>query len=144
MSPAEILKAYEQGKERRYKLLFAVNGGAFAIAKLVADESSPDLGDLALWQISIGMILFTTLMVVDIFFFGQNMHRQDENLFRWPGKLILFMLGLLICTGWFMVSINRLGKVGGITLGLVYVGSFVLAFFVERLGARKKPIATIR
>ena len=138
MSPADILKAYEQGKERRYKLLFAVNGGAFAIAKLVADESSPDLGDLALWQISIGMILFTTLMVVDIFFFGQNMHRKDRDLFRPPGKLILFALGLLICTGWFMVSNKHLGVAWGISLGLVYVGSCALAFLVERLGAKGK------
>jgi hypothetical protein len=27
-------RAYEDGKHRRYELLFAVNGGAFAIAKL--------------------------------------------------------------------------------------------------------------
>jgi hypothetical protein len=30
-----VAKAYEAGKDRRYKLLFAVNGGAFIIAKLL-------------------------------------------------------------------------------------------------------------
>jgi hypothetical protein len=36
----ESFKAYEDGKHRRYNLLFAVNGGAFAVAKLFADEKA--------------------------------------------------------------------------------------------------------
>jgi hypothetical protein len=32
---SDVNKAYEDGKHRRYGLLFAVNGGAFAIARLL-------------------------------------------------------------------------------------------------------------
>jgi hypothetical protein len=34
----EASELYENGKHRRYSLLFSVNGGAFAIAKLVCGE----------------------------------------------------------------------------------------------------------
>jgi hypothetical protein len=32
------LEIYEEGNDRRYELLFAVNGGVFIIAKLFADK----------------------------------------------------------------------------------------------------------
>ena len=34
----DALELYENGKHRRYSLLFSVNGGAFAIAKILADK----------------------------------------------------------------------------------------------------------
>jgi hypothetical protein len=34
---SENFKAYENGKHRRYNLLFSVNSGAFAVAKLFTD-----------------------------------------------------------------------------------------------------------
>jgi hypothetical protein len=34
----DILELYEQGKHRRCALLFSVNGGAFAIGKLLVGE----------------------------------------------------------------------------------------------------------
>jgi hypothetical protein len=36
----DIFRAYEEGKHRRYNLLFAVNGGAFAVAKLLSVPAS--------------------------------------------------------------------------------------------------------
>ena len=108
--------AYEAGKHRRYNLLFAVNGGAFAVAKLLsAPKACEVLGGLSLWQLSVGMILFTILMVIDIFFFGQNMRSTlpkdavDPNgktvaIFGTPGKAVLILIGILICGGWFLAA----------------------------------------
>jgi hypothetical protein len=36
----DSFKYYEDGKHRRYSLLFAVNGGAFAIAKVFAEKNA--------------------------------------------------------------------------------------------------------
>jgi hypothetical protein len=109
-------KDYEAGKHRRYGLLFSVNGGAFAIAKLLADESSANvLGGLTLEDLSLGMILFTVLMVIDIFLFGQNLRSTlpadafepdglTVPLFGTPGKWVLVLIGLLICAGWYLAA----------------------------------------
>ena|SRR5215475_2867514 len=102
----ESFKLYEDGKHRRYSLLFAVNGGAFTIAKLFAEKNAAAvLGNLSLERLSFGMILFTVVMVVDIFMFGQKI--RDAYLpdaFGWQGKIVLSLLGILICAGWFLVS----------------------------------------
>jgi len=102
----ESFKAYEDGKHRRYSLLFAVNGGAFAVAKLFADSHTSNvLGSLTLRQLSIGMILFTVVMVLDIYMFGEKMRTQYlPDTFSWQGKTVLLLLGLLICAGWFLVA----------------------------------------
>src|SRR5437762_1952081 len=44
----ESFKTYEEGKHRRYTLLFAVNGGAFALAKFIADKVAQSMGGLKL------------------------------------------------------------------------------------------------
>src|SRR5260370_7817417 len=75
MSKALSLKTkfsfYEKGKHRRYTLLFSVNGGAFAVAKLLvgAEGKSTVLGQLTLPELSWGMILFTVIMIPDIYAF---------------------------------------------------------------------------
>ncbi len=85
---AEVTKAYEDGKDRRYKLLFAVNGAAFTIVKWLAGErdSSAFLGSLDLWHIGVGMALFTLAMVADIDAFGLKMRKKGvqkgENLYQ--------------------------------------------------------------
>ena len=119
LSSADILRVYEEGKHRRYNLLFAVNGGAFAIANLFVDlhkpmavlegEPSAVLGELTLGQISLGMALFTIVMIVDIFFFGQSMRRRMRELFGLQGKLVLTSIGWLIAAGWTVVSFGVLG-----------------------------------
>jgi hypothetical protein len=81
---SESFKAYEKGKHRRYNLLFAVNGGAFAVAKLFAQQKAWVLGSLTLPQLGIGMTLFTIVMVLDIFMFGQKMRRDHlPQAFGW-------------------------------------------------------------
>ena len=102
----ESFKAYEDGKHRRYQLLFTVNGGAFAVAKLfVGKDASNVLGSLTLRQLAIAMVLFTVVMSTDIFMFGKKM--RDTYLpdaFSWQGKLVLILLGLIICVGWGLVA----------------------------------------
>src|SRR3954463_2812120 len=102
----ESFKSYEDGKHRRYSLLFTVNGGAFAVAKLFTDPKTANvLGSLTLRQLSIGMILFTIVLVLDIYMFGEKMRTHYlPDAFSWQGKSVLLLLGILICTGWFLVA----------------------------------------
>jgi len=114
ISLKDKLSLYEDGKHRRYTLLFSVNGGAFAIAKLlVGAEGKPAivLGQLTLPELSWGMILFTIIMVADIYAFGDKM-RKDFSLkvFASIGKLVLISIGLLICGGWFLVAHAPFGR----------------------------------
>jgi hypothetical protein len=96
---------YEEGKKRRYNLLFSVNGGAFAIAKLLKDSGTAVLGDLSLAHLAIGMGMFTILMVWDIYAFGEKMHKQlKEEVFGAEGRAVLILLGILIVLGWFLVA----------------------------------------
>lgn len=108
ISLKDKLTLYEDGKHRRYTLLFSVNGGAFAIAKLlVGAEGNPAtvLGQLTLPELSWGMILFTVIMVADICAFGyRTRHAFAIDVFDWRGKLVLISIGLLICCGWFLVG----------------------------------------
>jgi hypothetical protein len=99
---------YEAGKKRRYDLLFAVNGGAFAIAQLLNNSSDKALGGLSLSDLAIGMAIFTILMTYDIYAFGEKM--RDRHLpgevFGPAGKAVLRLIGLLIVSGWLLVAIN--------------------------------------
>jgi hypothetical protein len=110
MNTKEAFELYESGKHRRYSLLFAVNGGAFAIAKLLAGEVAGAglvLGGLRLWQLSLGMALFTAVMVWDIFEFGRKM--RDTYLpdaFGRQGRIVLLLLGALMCLGWLLVGLG--------------------------------------
>ena len=111
LSLKDAFDLYENGKHRRYSLLFSVNGGAFAIAKLLvgaAEKPGVVLGALNLPELSAGMVIFTAVMVADIFVFGQKM--QDQHLsaaFRWQGKLVLLLLGLLLCAGWLLAGFGN-------------------------------------
>jgi hypothetical protein len=61
ISLKDKLTLYEDGKHRRYSLLFSVNGGAFAVAKLLVGaegKTTTVLGRLTLPELSWGMILY--------------------------------------------------------------------------------------
>ena len=105
-SVPESFRTYEDGKHRRYSLLFAVNGGAFAVAKLFAEGKTVSvLGNLTLRELSVGMILFTVVMTLDIFMFGEKMRTTYSlDAFSWQGKTVLAVIGFLICAGWFLVA----------------------------------------
>lgn len=101
------IRTYIDGKMRRYGLLFSVNGGAFAIAKLMADENTANLlGRVSVKQLALGAIVFTVVMVVDIWLFGQMMRKEflEELAFTKRGKTILLLLGSLLITCWALVA----------------------------------------
>jgi len=109
----EAHQLYENGKHRRYSLMFAVNGGAFAIAKLLTGEpgkSGVVLGGLTLQELAIGMALFTAFMAWDIYVFGQKMRATYlSDSFQWRGKAVLVILGALQFIGWLLVAGSRGG-----------------------------------
>jgi hypothetical protein len=93
---------YLEGKMKRYSLLFSVNGGAFAIAKLLSEPKLP--GGLGLASLSFGAIVFTVLMTADIWLWGAGMRKEHgAKLFRPVGQTILLMIGALLCSGWILV-----------------------------------------
>ena len=106
----EAFKLYEDGKHRRYELLFAVNGGAFAIVKVMWDKG--ELGGLRLPYVALGMVLFTITMVVDIYKFGDNWHSigkeitacKKYEIFGSVGRRVLIAIGLLLCLAWTLAS----------------------------------------
>jgi len=102
----ESFKVYEDGKHRRYTLMFAVNGGAFALAQWIADKGpSAAFGGLKLSSICYGMALFTLAMSMDIYMFGQKMRRHYlPDAFGWQGKIVLFLIGTLICAAWILAA----------------------------------------
>jgi hypothetical protein len=57
------------------------------------------------------MIVFTAVMVLDIYFFGEKMRREYKaaNFFGPQGKVVLILLGLLISVGWYLAG----GRGGG-------------------------------
>ena len=101
----ESFRIYEDGKQRRYNLLFAVNGGAFALAKLIANKDPAPFGDLKLSCLCYGMVAFTIVMGFDIFMFGRKMRKTYlPDAFGWVGKTVLFAISALICLGWLLAA----------------------------------------
>jgi hypothetical protein len=106
------LGTYIDGKMKRYSLLFSVNGGAFAIAKFMSESDKTAgavlLGKLRLWHLAVGSIVFTILMVIDIFRWGQMMKKNflGDLAFTAAGKCILGLLGLLIVLAWVFVALG--------------------------------------
>jgi hypothetical protein len=105
LSRKDALELYEKGKDRRYTLLFAVNGGAFAVAKLIK-EGGCNIGGLSHPVLSIGMVLFTVAMVWDIYAFGEKRSESPKSpdVFGKVGRRVLLLIGLLICLGWLLVG----------------------------------------
>jgi hypothetical protein len=122
----EVAKAYEEGKHRRYELMFAVNGGGFAVASVFKEiTGKTDLvGNLTVHRVALGMMAFTAVMYLDILVFGFRMryagHKSDAKSFceffskYWRrivadffygifspfGAVILTLLCALIIGGW--------------------------------------------
>jgi hypothetical protein len=102
------LSLYSTGQMKRYYLLFAVNGGAFAIAKLFAEsETRVIVGGLSLQALAVGCILFTALMWRDIYAFGELLRTQifgGKGIFQEGPKLILACLCVLLILGWLLAA----------------------------------------
>ena len=102
------LSLYSTGQMKRYYLLFAVNGGALAIAKLFAEsETQVIVGGLSLQALAVGCILFTALMWRDIYAFGELLRTQffdGKDIFQEGAKLILACLCVLLILGWLLAA----------------------------------------
>jgi hypothetical protein len=97
------LTTYNDGKMKRYNLLFSVNGGAFILAKLIAEQGR--IGHLTLKDLAMGAILFTAFMTWDIWRFGNRMstcffEKGADIVFTKRGRSILVALALLLIFAW--------------------------------------------
>lgn len=110
----DVFKFYEDGKNRRYNLLFAVNGGVLAIAKFFPSPGGSFLSELTLRQVAAGMIAFTILMGIDICVFGIRMREAGEDTGAGPGKGIFSLWGrgvlavicALMALAWLAVALS--------------------------------------
>jgi hypothetical protein len=103
----DVIDIYEEGKHRRYALMFSVNGGAFAIGKLLTGEPGRPgvvVGGMKLWHLAIAMIFFTAVMACDIAAFGSRMKLLNKDLFDIPGKVVLALLSIFLGFGWLIVG----------------------------------------
>ena len=102
----EALGTYIDGKIKRYNLMFAVNGGAFALGKLIKTSATANiLGGLSLTHLATGAIAFTFLMWFDIWLWGESMRKGyfgGKEVFQWRGKAILCLLSSLLIAGWLL------------------------------------------
>ena len=106
------LNAYTEGKMKRYNLLFAVNGGAFALLTFLAGNppisaQAVVVGGLNLRLLALGMSIFTVAMCFDIWKFGEMMRATyfgGERVFQTGGKLVLTLIGALLVGGWLLAA----------------------------------------
>lgn len=141
LSTKDELDLYENGKHRRYSLLFAVNGGAFAIARLAGEGR--DLGALSLSLVSLGMIVFTMIMTLDIFAFGLWCRKRFvESVFGRIGQVVLGSIGSLICAGWMLVIFrDSRDPYGNAAVGMLMVvlsGAALISFINEYVSRQFK------
>jgi hypothetical protein len=129
---------YEEGKHRRYSLLFAVNGGAFAIGKFFVENASAlecrQLGRLTTTDLALGGALFTLLMTWDIFAFGWKMRSKVSGLFGPPGIIVLLLIGLLISTGWMVAGFPQAQRwiLALCSLVLILTGCILARWWIDR------------
>jgi hypothetical protein len=104
------LTAYTEGKMKRYGLLFSVNGGAFAIAKILTDRATvsplqPVLGGLQFWHLAVGASAFTVVMCCDIWKYGEMVRESYfPRAFGPVGRVVLCAMGALLTAGWCLAA----------------------------------------
>jgi hypothetical protein len=109
----DAFQFYEDGKHRRYTLLFSVNAAVAAIAKL---GPSTGMGLLSTWAFGIGMIAFTVLMFYDIGIFGWRFREETgdskrgygEGIFSLHGQIVLIGCCAIIIVGWVLLAAGHL------------------------------------
>lgn len=134
----DAIAIYENGKSRRYGLLFAVNGGAIALAKVI-DEHGP-VGWLTVAMIAYGMIVFNLIMTIDIFSFGfWCRYRFKQDVFGPIGWTVLALIGYLLSAAWIFASQRYNTNGGEITIflfGILIVGAGVIFAINDHIGRK--------
>ena len=145
------METYIDGKMRRFTLLFSVNGGAFAIAKLFKDQGNSQLlGALSIEALAIGAVLFSWLIWLDIWAWGAMMRRyfnascnascpkdKEERtrlgleVFTVAGKSILTFLVVLVTVGWWLAAKSWF---------VVYVSAISVVVIICLIGLMRKPL----
>jgi hypothetical protein len=88
-----------------------VNGGAFALAKLLVEPRATTLlGNLTLQHLAVGMIAFSFLMGVDIGAFGMKMRKYVPDVFQPVGIIVLVLIVFLFIMGWSLVAFRLPGR----------------------------------
>jgi hypothetical protein len=144
----DFLRTYIDGKMQRYYLLFAVNGGAFAIAELMRDEHGvvDPLGNLNLQRLAFGAVIFTWLMWWDIWAWGEMMRqgRPESSadarapgpplrVFTPVGKAILTLLTTLLTLAWFLAAKDIVVVLSsGVTLLALFMVYRVYKWWADR------------
>ena len=107
LDKTNTLQIYNDGKFKRLYLMFAINGGAFAIVQLLHKNNTALFGKLTLFHLALGAIIFTILMIVDVWRWSAMMQREflGELAFSCPGKIILVLLGVLIISAWILAGL---------------------------------------
>ena len=107
LSLKDAYDLYETGKHRRYSLMFAVEGGAFAVAKLLGPHPEVPTGGLSLTALAIGMAAFTAVMGIDIWWFGEKMRASylPTAFGPWGKRVLVAICGLAIA-GWLLVALG--------------------------------------
>lgn len=108
----EVFSLYQEGKMKRYGLLFSVNGGAYAVVTWVAEHpetargAAPPFTRVAI-AVSLAASLFTALMFVDVWMFGRMMkdNAPDDGLtyFGGHGKAVLATIAAILTGAWMVV-----------------------------------------
>jgi hypothetical protein len=102
----DALNSYTEGKMHRYTLLFAVNGGAFTVGQfLLGDTGREYQRVLPMAYLAQGAIVFTAIMTVDIWLFGQMMREKfvGNGAFTPAGKILLLLISFLVIAAWLVV-----------------------------------------
>jgi hypothetical protein len=144
-SYTEAFKIYEDGKHRRYSLLFAVNGGVLAILNF-------GQGVQTMHWIPLVTLPFTLLMGYDIWMFGDRMRQAardadcnrtfcewmdvrelfksanpaNQGIFSRPGRFVLAGCCLLLVVGWVLVGFFPEESGAGTDIGRQATYRFVL------------------
>ena len=107
----ELYKLYEDGKHRRYNLLFAVNGGAFAIVSFLLKGDSQQVTLPLLLGIGPVMALFSAVMWLDIYEFGKKMRELGGalDLFGDRGWQVLAAIAASLVAVWLAATLVGLG-----------------------------------
>jgi hypothetical protein len=93
----DMEELYENGKGRRYSLLFAVNGGAYTLAvfllSLTQTIGRVPVDSVLLFILAVATMLFSWIMCDDVYEFGIKVQKLDLAVRKEPDPLKVLLFG---------------------------------------------------